>query len=88
MELWRPRLVTDVNIRKNTFYVDPSFAHDVYVKHGYSQKDHRTKERESIYVRRQSGTRLSAVFAIWLTNMERLRGHRSRREFSKQFVFA
>jgi hypothetical protein len=31
-------LISDVTVRKNTFYVDPVFAHDVYVQNGYSPK--------------------------------------------------
>ena len=31
-------LINDVTVRRNTFYVDPAFAHDVFVHKGYSPK--------------------------------------------------
>jgi hypothetical protein len=31
-------LVSDVTVRRNTFYVDPAFSHDVFVHKGYSPK--------------------------------------------------
>jgi hypothetical protein len=31
-------LINDITVRRNTFYVDPAFAHDVNVKKGYSPK--------------------------------------------------
>jgi hypothetical protein len=31
-------LVSDITVRRNTFYVDPAFAHDMYGKKGYSPK--------------------------------------------------
>ena len=62
-------LVTDVNIRKNTFYVDPSFAHDVYVKHGYSPKgitELKVANRFTFEGNRVLG--YPAVFAIYPAN--------------------